>query len=289
MSVDPHSSTRTDKPLDTDGFDLSLGGPPREPAVVSLADVAQAGDVQRSDGVALWRQISDILRNQIGNGAWVKGARVPTELELAAHFKVNRHTVRRAIAALTDEGVLKPTQGRGTFVSGGPRLAYILSERTRYSDIVQAQERAPERTILDKAVVDADPRLAALFNVAEGTSLHRLEIRFKADELALSVSTIWLPYERFKRFDEHVRRTNSVTKALAEHGVYDYTREATNISARLADKRELGLLDLPEASVVLITETLSKDAKGEPIQFAQTRFAAERVEFNVRHAEPAPD
>lgn len=287
MSVDQHSSTRTDKPLATDGFDLSLDAPPREPAIVSLADVAQAGDVQRGDGIALWRQISEILRDQIGNGAWVKGARVPTELELAAHFKVNRHTVRRAIAALTDEGVLKPTQGRGTFVSGGPRLTYILSERTRYSDIVRAQERAPGRTVLDKAVVDADPRLAALFNVAEGTSLHRFDIRFKADELALSVSTIWLPYERFKRFDEHVRRTNSVTEAMAEYGVYDYTREATNISARLADKRERGLLDLPEASVVLISETLSKDAQGIPIQFAQTRFAAERVEFDVLHSGPA--
>lgn len=274
-------------PSVADGFALPDESPSKEPPLASLSDVAQAGDVQRGDGVALWRQISEILRAQIDGGVWVKGARVPTELELAAHFKVNRHTVRRAIAALTGDGVLKATRGRGTFVSGGPRLAYTLSERTRYSDIVRAQERAPDRTVLDKSVEKADAKLAALFGVAEGTPFYWFEMRFSADRLALSVSTTWLPYERFKRFDEHVRRTNSITKALAEYGVHDYTRDATKVSARLADKRERGLLDLPGTSVVLITETLSKDVDGVPIQFAQSRFAAERVELDVLHAAPA--
>lgn len=274
-------------PPAVDGFDLPIAAPSDKPPIASLTDVAQAGDVQRGDGIALWRQISEILRLQVDGGTWVRGARVPTELELAAHFKVNRHTVRRAIATLTGDGVLKATQGRGTFVSGGPRLAYTLSERTRYSDIVRAQERAPDRMFLDKTVEEADAKLAALFSVAEGTSLYKFEMRFSADELALSVSTTWLPYERFKRFDEHVRRTNSITKALAEYGVHDYTREATKVSARLADKRERGLLDLPETSVVLVTETLSKDTEGMPIQFAQARFAAERVELDVLHAAPA--
>lgn len=269
-----------------DGFDLPLDLPPSEPAIASLGDVAQAGTLKRSDGGALWRQISDILRAQIDSGGWVKGVRVPTELELAAHFKVNRHTVRRAIAALTGDGVLKAEQGRGTFVSGGARFAYTLSARTRYSDSVRAQERAPERTILEKAVVEADPKLAASFTVDEGTPFHRFEIRLKADTLALSVATVWLPFQRFQRFEEHVRRTNSITQALAAYGVQDYTRERTKVSARLADKRERGLLDLPEMGVVLVTETLSKDAQGTPIQFALARFAAERVEFDVPHFEP---
>lgn len=302
MSIDlpSSSSTKTDdevpkalgagsRPLVLDGFDLPDDVSSVEAPNASLADVAQAGDVQRGDGVALWRQISEILRTQVDSAAWVKGARVPTELELAAHFKVNRHTVRRAIAALTDDGVLKAMQGRGTFVSGGPRLAYRLSERTRYSDIVRAQERAPDHTVLDKSIEEADAKLAALFDVAEGTSFYKFEIRFRADKMPLSLSTTWLPYERFKRFDEHVRRTNSITKALAEYGVHDYTRDATKVSARPADKRERGLLDLPEAGVVLITETLSRDTDGVSIQFARTRFAADRVELDVLHATPAPN
>lgn len=294
MSTDLPSTTEPDGSRQTpeeplprslpDGFDLPVDPPPNEPALASLSDVAKAGTLQRGDGVALWRQISEILRVQIDNGSWVKGVRVPTELELAAHFKVNRHTVRRAIAALTADGVLKAVQGRGTFVSGGPRIAYRLTARTRYSDIVRSQKRAPERTVLEKAVVDADSRLATSFHVEEGTPFYRFEIRFKADTLPLSVSTIWLPYQRFKRFDEHLRRTNSITDALAEYGVDDYTRDTTKISARLAEKRECGLLDLPEMSVLLVTETLSKDALGVPIQLAQACFAAERVEFDVLHA-----
>ena len=78
--------------------------------------------IERNSGVAIWRQIADEIRGEIRAGRLQSGARMPAEMELADRFGVNRHTVRSAIAALTQEGVLRAEQGRGTFVANAKRL-----------------------------------------------------------------------------------------------------------------------------------------------------------------------
>ena len=51
-------------------------------------------------GLALWRQIESALTEEIQSGLLQPGDRLPPESELAERFRVNRHTVRRAVAAL---------------------------------------------------------------------------------------------------------------------------------------------------------------------------------------------
>ena len=63
-------------------------------------------EIQRKNGIAIWRQIADAIRADITAGKYKKGEKLPAEIALAEIFKVNRHTVRSAIAALVQEGVV---------------------------------------------------------------------------------------------------------------------------------------------------------------------------------------
>jgi DNA-binding FadR family transcriptional regulator len=78
--------------------------------------------------------IESELRQRIGDGFWAAGARVATERDLAVEFGAARNTVRRALTALVDEGLLVRQVGRGTFVragsrpAGGNQLAFRLRE-----------------------------------------------------------------------------------------------------------------------------------------------------------------
>ncbi|MEK1931687.1 MAG: GntR family transcriptional regulator, partial [Pararhizobium sp.] len=58
--------------------------------------------VERQTGVALWRQIADLIRLSISNGDYDQTGMVPPEIVLAGQFGVNRHTVRSALAALAE-------------------------------------------------------------------------------------------------------------------------------------------------------------------------------------------
>src|SRR4051812_4803350 len=85
-------------------------------------------------GVAIWRRIADAIRLDIVGGKLVTGDKLPPESELAERFNANRHTVRRALAALQAEGVIKTEQGRGSFVDQAKRLSYKIGRRTRFSE-----------------------------------------------------------------------------------------------------------------------------------------------------------
>jgi GntR family transcriptional regulator len=65
----------------------------------------------------LWRQIRTLIVHDIEAEAWKPGEAIPSELELAARFRVSQGTVRRAIDALADENLVVRRQGKGTFVA----------------------------------------------------------------------------------------------------------------------------------------------------------------------------
>src|SRR3546814_10999216 len=111
--------------------------------------------LQRRAGVALWRQIAETLEKDIREQVYEPGQRLPTEAELAARFSVNRHTVRRGIAFLEQEGVLRVEQGRGTFVQER-MVDYRLGKRTRFTENHQKQSPIPPGDLVRALVLPAD-------------------------------------------------------------------------------------------------------------------------------------
>src|SRR3954451_23387238 len=122
--------------------------------------VGPVAEIERRSGIALWRQIADRIRMGISSGAFGEGGRLPPEAELAQRFGVNRHTVRAAIAALIQEGVLRAEQGRGTFIAQRQRLSYPITARTRFSTGFEGQIRERRSTLLDHAAEPASQRVA---------------------------------------------------------------------------------------------------------------------------------
>jgi DNA-binding FadR family transcriptional regulator len=68
---------------------------------------------QARSGYSAWRLIAEELRVDITSGRFPVGGRLPTEAELAERFGVNRHTVRRGVAALAAEGLVEARRGSG--------------------------------------------------------------------------------------------------------------------------------------------------------------------------------
>jgi GntR family transcriptional regulator, phosphonate transport system regulatory protein len=234
------------------------------------------------DGVTRWRRVADGIRAAIGDGSVID--RLPTEAELAARFGVNRHTVRRAIAALAADGLVKAERGRGTFVSGAlPRLAYEVGLRTRFGDNVLAQSRRPRGLLLRSEVEAADARLAGLLDIGSGDRLTRLETLHDADGLPLSVATHWFPAAPFPRIGEDLAETGSITEALRRAGVADYRRRETRITAERASREDADHLGAAPDALLLVARAVDVDMRGRPIQAMRTRFHAERTELVVRH------
>lgn len=65
----------------------------------------------------LYQQIKALLVHSLQTGEWLPGQAIPSELELAARFKVSQGTVRKAIDELATDNLLVRRQGKGTFVA----------------------------------------------------------------------------------------------------------------------------------------------------------------------------
>jgi GntR family phosphonate transport system transcriptional regulator len=239
---------------------------------MSLQDMAS--------GVALWRQVADGIERGIAEGRYAAGERLPGETEIAETYRVNRHTVRRALAALAERGLVRAERGSGTYVEA-PRLAYPLRSRTRFSEIVGAGGREPRGQFIEATEEPATRELARLLALKAGAPLVRIESVRLADRAPICVSTTWLSAEQFPDAGRVFANVRSMTRLLEHYGVRDYRRGSTRITAAIAEAADAARLDLALGRPVLVVDSTDMDADNKPLVTKRSRFAAERVEFVV--------
>ncbi|MFM7330563.1 MAG: GntR family transcriptional regulator, partial [Brachymonas sp.] len=82
-------------------------------------------------GHSFWARIAHELVDAIGRGLYAPGERLPSEHLLAEKYGVNRHTIRRSLASLGQIGLVRATQGSGTYVEVFA-IDLVLGRRTRH-------------------------------------------------------------------------------------------------------------------------------------------------------------
>jgi GntR family transcriptional regulator, phosphonate transport system regulatory protein len=235
-----------------------------------------------SSGVALWRLVADGIERGIAEGRFAAGEKLPGEMEIAETYRVNRHTVRRALAALAERGLVRAERGSGTYVEV-QRIAYPLRSRTRFSEIVGAGGREPRGQFIDASEDVASRELAQELRLKIGAPLVRIESVRLADRAPICVATSWLSAERFPGAGDVYASLRSMTKLLEHFGVRDYRRASTRITAGIVDATDAARLDLALGRPILVVDSTDVDPDGKPLVTKRSRFAAERVEFLVEN------
>lgn len=228
----------------------------------------------------IWTSIAATLRDEIAQGAYAPGDRLPTEAALAARFGVNRHTLRRALADLAEAGLVQPRRGSGVFVTARP-TDYPLGRRVRFHQNLAASGRTPSRRITRLETRAAGAPEAAALRLAEGAAVHVIEGVSLADGEPLAAFRSVFPAERFPGLPAAMEGQSSVTAALAACGLTDYTRKDTRLTAKLADPVLALALRLRPGAPVLRSVAVNVDAAGVPVEFGTTWFAGDRVTLTV--------
>ncbi len=188
--------------------------------------------------------------------------------------------MRRAIAALTAEGILRADQGRGTFVASAP-LSYPIGPRTRFSEIVSGQDRSPSGRLIGSALEEADALIATQLDVPIGTMLIRLETLRVADGVPIIVGTSWFEQSLVPNFVADYAESGSITSALKKAGIDDYRRKETRITAELVEAKDARQLGVALGQPVLVVESVNLDMTGKAIQYTRARVAADRIQLVV--------
>ncbi|GHH59784.1 GntR family transcriptional regulator [Lentzea cavernae] len=72
--------------------------------------------INQASGVAPFRQVAAALRDQISQGKYVAGGRIPSARDIATEFEVSPVTAQRALDELRADGLIETRRGTGSFV-----------------------------------------------------------------------------------------------------------------------------------------------------------------------------
>ena len=74
--------------------------------------------ISKNSPIPMYQQILNEIRTYIASGEWPANSQIPTEAELESDIGVSRVTIRQALSAAVEEGLIVRMPGKGTFVSG---------------------------------------------------------------------------------------------------------------------------------------------------------------------------
>lgn len=235
----------------------------------------------RSGGVVATRGLLERLR-QLVSAELAPGEQLPSEPELASQHGVSRSSIREALKALEQDGLVYSIRGRGRFVSP---LGSVSVERpiTRYESTTSMLESlgfVVTTAVLEVSLSRAEGRAAEMLGLAEGAPVIELtRLRSAADRpLVLSRNTV--PGDVLPGPVRHRDWSASLTEALAAHGRLPVSSAAritaANLPADVAERYHLAGLD----PWLLIEET-SFTTEGRRVLYSRDYHRGDLIGFNV--------
>ncbi|MCK6426873.1 MAG: GntR family transcriptional regulator [Burkholderiaceae bacterium] len=245
---------------------MSLSAPSAQNAV---STPASAGATDAAPAFSpLYQQIKALIMRGLQGGEWRPGEAIPSELDLAARFRVSQGTVRKAIDELAAENLLVRRQGKGTFV------ATHSEEQVQYRFLrLQADEGGPaqpmQRHFLDCRRARAPADVARALDLRAGDIAVQLRRTLSSQGRPVVLDDIWLPGALFKgltaeRLGEYRGPLYSLFES--EFGV-KMIRAEEKIRAVAADAAVAAVLGVPVGAPLLSVERLSRTYGDKPVEW----------------------
>ncbi len=230
-------------------------------------------DMSRQPTEPVYRELAEVLRGELTG--YVAGDFLPAEVQLAARFEVNRHTIRRAIDELVREGSVLRRQGRGTQVLQRP-LIYPMQADSAYSQSLSAQGIGVEALLLQRRHCPASAEDAEHLQLDEYAELIELHTLRKLDGLPVSLIRHRFCTSRTELLARYKR--GSLRQYLAERDL-PLTRTLSLVGARLPSREEADLLMMPRHLPVLTVLTVSRDRSGNPVELSRSTSRSDRFQY----------
>jgi GntR family transcriptional regulator len=227
---------------------------------------AEAAAVAAPSFSPLYQQIRGLLVRSLTLGEWKAGEALPAEPELAQRFKVSQGTVRKALDALTAEGLLVRRQGKGTFVATHAEAQVQYRFLRLMPD--QGPREAMSRRFLDFRRQRAPADIARALDLKVGDGVLQLRRMLLSGATPVVLDDIWLPARPFKGLTaERLQAYRGPMYGLfeAEFGV-QMIRAEEKIRAVAASGEEAGLLGVVRAAPLLLVERRSFTYANRPVE-----------------------
>ncbi len=206
----------------------------------------------------LYQQIKGLILHSLQHGEWKPGEAIPSEIELAARFRVSQGTVRKAIDELAAENLVTRRQGKGTFVA------------------THAERQVQYRFL--KLLPDA----GGIPEWCAGDSVIQIKRILSFVGVPTILEDIWLPGQAFKGLTaEQLAHYQGPTYAMFEldFGVR-MVRAEEKIRAVLPDETQAQWLNVPAGTPLLSVERLAYTYNDVPMELRRGLYRTDTHHYH---------
>jgi GntR family transcriptional regulator len=229
---------------------------------------------------ALTGRVRNALAARISSGDLAPGQQLPTERELSETFKVSRVTVRRAIKALSESGMVYAIQGRGTFVAS-EHLTEPPNALLSFHDLAAGDHVAVGARVIERSVRPATISEAEDFEIAPGAELLALERLRTLDDLPVALDVTLVPVSLNPSLPGLDWQVASLYSSLATAG-HSPVAADYSVEAQPADERSARLLATGVGAPLLVADSRTFDTEGRLIVSGRISYRGDRYRFRSR-------
>lgn len=229
---------------------------------------------QSPNALPLYVQISELLIRDIAAGRLIDGERLPPERDMAENLGISIGTLRKALADLTEKGLLEQIQGSGNYIrQGGTQESVYAMFRLE----LLSGGGLPRADVLDVTRIAKPGDLPAFGTSGEGTRIRRLRY---LNDVMIAVEEIWLDGD-----------AGTVRRDLLSDSLYRYYQKQLGFwIVRAEDRVTIGKVpDWAPKSFTLAPGTLtgfierfSWADRPEPVEYSRTWFDTDRAHYVQR-------
>lgn len=241
---------------------------------------ANAHKLLRNDlPTPLYHQMFSLLRDRILNGEIPRGARIPTEFDLADGFGVSRITAKRALDELATEGLVERRRGKGTHVIHRSRPKPLHSPLTGLLESLEVlAEHTRVQLLQFRRAVPPEP-IRALFDTGPRDQLaHAIRLRLRG-ETPFGHYNSWTLTDH-QEFNEARLASTSRLKLFQAIGIQIRQVEQV-LSAVNADAIAAMHLKVEPGTALLALERRSYDGAGQLVDLLQVQYRPDQFTYQM--------
>lgn len=229
----------------------------------------------------IYLDIASVLEKEVCE-CFAPGEYLPPEATLAERFSVNRHTLRRAIDELVNNGLVQRYQGKGNMVVRQPK-EYHLHPGAHFTKNLLEQGAMPRSEVLQSRMIAASSKIACHLNISQASKIIHIRTLRKTEESPRTIIDHYLPdtswWPVLKNF------THGSLHQFIQRGLdIELERKATRVGARIPTNEECRLLQITTSTPLLKIKTTNV-IKGTQViaEFSSSHTRADATEIVMEH------
>ncbi|TDG00090.1 GntR family transcriptional regulator [Paenibacillus piri] len=238
--------------------------------------------LDRNTQIPLYEQLKNLIAQQINEGKLEPDQQIPSERELCEAYGVSRITVRQAIAAAANEGLLYRTQGKGTYVAG-TKIEQKLSNINNFQQTLVKQGFMASTQLYKAETIPNNLFYSRLLNVSMLEQITNIQLIGFGNEEPVVYYDSYFSMHIGQRILESAQKAVDHKVPFSTLDLYMETAVAPThveqtFESTVSDENLSGILKIAVGSPILLVTSIVYDQQ-QPLEYKNSYYRGDKYKF----------